>query len=108
MINDSAVVFAFLAIFFALVNLILWVCVIRLLRKILSEAQVSRASVPRVTTPADDDAKTEKLFDEVLRIEDQLWGVLDKLRDIKSGEERLGKIENMLSGINESIKENDR
>lgn len=75
---NPAVIFALLAVVFAVLNIILWVIVWK-----KTENPDTDENRPEVSAEAKEGLKNK--IDEVvgrnLRLEDQLWGILDKLKE---------------------------
>ena len=98
---EPATVFAVLAIFFALINLLLWIIIARKTRR------GDRVDIAENGSAGDQgpelQKKLDKLFEEVIRIEDQLWGVLDKIRNMSVDNERIDKIEGLMEEIKNGL-----
>ncbi len=80
--RDPALIFVVLAVLFALVNLVLWVQVFRSPGSSGGNAP-HQGDSPK--TPENLEEILERLLEQNRRVEDQLWGVLDRLKEIETG-----------------------
>ncbi|NLB34229.1 MAG: hypothetical protein GX817_00150 [Elusimicrobia bacterium] len=94
---NPTILFAVLALFFALINFLLWVVVLKNTPR--GKQDMSTANKGPISVDPELGKKIDKLFEEVIRIEDQLWGVLDKVRVVSGNKKRLDKIEQLLEDI---------
>ena len=102
LLENTDLIFALLAVVFAFLNLFLWLTAWRSMSRDRSSGRVPDELSDTLQSLR---KLAEKEREENLKIEDQLWSVLDKLREIKERDERIDRTETVMGGMQKDPEE---